>query len=237
MGGEGGGVAPGTRKQAGEQVFGEQTRVFGEQAKEQADEEVGDLRRVFPPFAEPFGEPGELAGGLFRDLGGGFGRTQPGGVVEHRVEQGELGGVEQVVERQFVHPFDRVGKVGVDADELGVGHHEQGRVLQALPVLQELVIRPVEVGVFAFIFPGEKVLFPDIGEPPAGSRFERETAPGFIRFRGGAVPDQFTHVQEVLLVKRAFFELHGAPFVDEGLRGHCPSFWLPLSYLGAGAGG
>jgi hypothetical protein len=79
--------------------------------------------------------------------------------------------------------------------------------------------------VFAFVFPGEAALIPDVGPALAaglfvGAALEGEALAGGVVFGGGGVAEQAAEVKEVLLGGRAFFELGAAPFGDEVLGCH-----------------
>jgi len=56
----------------------------------------------------------------------------------------------------------------MDDDLLDVGDDKQRRVLERLAVLEQLLIGLVEIGVRAFVLPGEEALLPDIrpARPP-----------------------------------------------------------------------
>ena len=66
-------------------------------------------------------------------------------------------------QRDFMRALGGVVKIGVDADDVHVAHHQQRRVFQVGAVFEKLVIGGVEVFLFALVFPAEEIFFPDIG--------------------------------------------------------------------------
>ncbi len=183
---------------------------------------MGDGLGVFAPFAQDFGETGEFAGGFFGDVLWGLRGLEGFGLVEEGVQPTLPVLGQQIVEGDGVDALDGVGEVGVYENGVDVGYDEEGRVLQGLAVLEQLLIGFVEVGVFAFVLPGEVVFFPDVGPALAAASlgragFEGEGLAGGVFFGGGGVADEAAEVDEVLLAGGAFFEGGVAPFVDEVL--------------------
>jgi hypothetical protein len=129
---------------------------------------------------------------------------------------------EQIVELDREHLLHRVGEVGMDRDLLHVGHDEQGRVLQALAVLQQLLVGFGEVGVFALVLPGEKAALPDIGPALAaallvGAGLEGVARAARVVLHGGGVADQAAQVDKMLLVTATFLDGSLPPLLDECL--------------------
>ena len=52
----------------------------------------------------------------------------------------------------------------MDADQLGVGDDEQGRIFERVLVGEELRVGGIEVLLVALVLPAEEAAFPDIGE-------------------------------------------------------------------------
>jgi hypothetical protein len=125
----GGGDQP--RKQA----IGQQADVFGEQAEQQPDQEVGGALRVFAVLAQQLGQLGELARRGLGDLCGGLRGAEGLVIIEDIAQALEPGRREQVVERDGEDLLDGVGEVGMDDDLLDVGDDQQRRVLERLAVL------------------------------------------------------------------------------------------------------
>ena len=218
--------------QAGEEVIGQEFNVFGEEAKQKTNQEVGDLRAGIAVLAQTVGELGKFSGDFLGNTGAGFGRAELLGVIEDGPQLGQALWGEQIIQGQRRHLLDGVSEVGVNDDALDVGNDEQRRVLERFPVEQELVIGFVQVLVFALVLPGEEALFPNIG--PAltapllvGSRFESEVLAGRIIFGGCGMADQATEIEEMLLSGGLLTQISVAPFGDEvlgGERWHCAVF-------------
>ena len=214
----------GTRDQAREQVGGQDADILGEEAEEQPDQEVGDGggRMIVPP--QGLGDAGEVGRGLLGDLGGGDGRAQRLRVGEGFAQQIELGRLQQVVEGEFIGDPDGVGEVGVDAKALAVADDQERRVAERAAVEQQLAVGFVQVGVVAFVLPGEVVALPDVGVALSAGRLGRarlEGVPGARRIGFGrrGMVEQPAEVDEMFLRHRALVQLDGTPFGDEGLGG------------------
>ena len=192
LGDERGGAGVGGGDQLGEQAVGEQADILGEEAEEQADQEVGDALGLLAVAAQQRGELGEVAGGLLRDLLGGLGGAERLGVGEEVAQPLEALGGKQVVEGDRGDLLDGVGEVGVDDDAVDVADHEERRVLEALAVLEELLVGAGEVGVLALVLPGEAAALPDIGPALAAAlaistRLEGEAGARRVVLLGGGV--------------------------------------------------
>src|SRR5947209_2454529 len=68
---------------------------------------------------------------------------------------------------------DRIGEVRANDDAVEVGDHEEGWVLQRLPIVEELFIGLFEVLVMAFVLPTEVPAKPDVRPPTATARLGR----------------------------------------------------------------
>lgn len=209
--------------QAGEEVGRQQTDVFGKQAEQQPNEEVGRLLRTLAPPTQQIGQPRELAGRLPGDLLRGLRRAQLRGVVEGVVEMPALLGHQQIVQCDRVDALDGVGEVGVNEDAFDIGDDEERRVLQRLAVLEQLLIGAVQVGVLALVLPGEVALLPDVG--PAltaalfgGAGFEGEPRAVGVGLGRRRVVEEPADVDEVFLGGGAFFQRGVPPLGDEVLR-------------------
>ena len=102
---------------------------------------------------------------------------------------------QQIVEGERGHRVDGVGEVGMNDDAIHVAHDQQRRVLQIQSVLQQLTVRLVEIGVFAFILPAKVTTLENIGKPMAAvllgrTVLKRKAFAGRIVFRRGRVIDK-----------------------------------------------
>ena len=114
----------------------------------------------------------------------------------------------------------RVHEIGVDDDALHIRNHQQRRIEQRFPVLQQLLIGRIQVFVLALVLPGEKALLPYIcpaltAALLADTRLEGEGVAGGIGLRWRGMPHQAAKIDEMLLRCGAFFQLRMTPFGDE----------------------
>jgi hypothetical protein len=91
----------------------------------------------------------------------------------------------------------------VDLKAVQVAHHQQRRILQRLPILQQLLVGGAQVLVLALVFPGEVAALPDIGEPAAtadllDALLEGVVGAGWVLVRGGNIKHS-AQVDEVFL--------------------------------------
>ena len=137
-----------------------------------------------------------------------------------------------------------VGPVGCNAETSHIRHDQQWWVFQRQRILSQLAERLVEVGVFALVLPGEVTSFPHVRPAVfAGvlSRAALEAIPlarGVV-FRRRGLAEQTAKVEEVLLGRRALFQLGSLPLGDELVRGHPlgPSSRSERSAQGTDSGG
>ena len=97
-----------------------------------------------------------------------------------------------------------VGEIGVDDDALDVADDQERRVLQRFSVLEELLIRLLQVSIGSLVLPAEEALLPDVGKPLAaggllnrlleGKRLSRR-----IKVSGATMPQQIAKVEKMLL--------------------------------------
>jgi hypothetical protein len=120
----------------------------------------------------------------------------------------------------------------VDHEPRHVADHQQRRVLQRLPVLEELVVRLLEARAGALVLPGEEAALPDVGPAVAAAvlaraPLEREPVALRIDLRRLRVLEQLAQVEEVLLRRRPLGEVGGAPLGDElgGVQRRTSSAW------------
>lgn len=71
--------------------------------------------------------------------------------------------MEEVGEDELVDAGGQVFELGVDFKADEVADDEEGRVVEHLVVLIELLVGLFEVAAFGFVFPGEPAAFPDVG--------------------------------------------------------------------------
>ena len=185
--GEDGRVVACRRGQATQQAGGQQAGILGEHAEEELVEEVGDVVRLVAAAAQALGERGEvlrcLGGQLVSCLAG----PQLLGMLHDGPQQPQrLGRVgEEIVEVERVDDRGRVREVGVDLEAVEVADDEQRRVLEGLPVLQELVVGGLQVLALALVLPGEVAALPDVGEAVAAARSSRRPSRRRTRRRSG----------------------------------------------------
>ena len=224
LGDKGLGLGAGVLDHAGEKSGRQQLGVFGEQAEQQTDQEMGNLLGILAVAAQDGSQAGKVAGGSlgdFIDGLAGFELFRPEeGVAQDRqlVRIGEVGQLDLVV------LLDGVGEIGMDDDLIGVRDDQQRRVLERLAVLEQLVVSLLQIFMLAFVLPTEVAAVPDVGPAIAAfllgdAIFEGEEIAFGIQIDRGFVPDQAAEVDEVFLAGRALFELDVAPFVDEFLGG------------------
>ncbi len=97
-----------------------------------------------------------------------------------------------------------VGEVGVDDDAVHVADDQQGRVLQRLAVLEELVVGRPEVLALPLVLPAEAVLLPDVRPALAAALLGRpllegEPLPRPVGVRWLLYAEQVTEIVEVRL--------------------------------------
>jgi hypothetical protein len=105
--------------------------------------------------------------------------------------------------------LDGAGEIGVDLKAVEIANDEQRRVLQALAVLEQLLISGLEVFVFALVFPAELALHPHVGPTFAavtGLHALLEGVPQSARIdlRRLGLAEQLAQVEEMLLASAAF---------------------------------
>ena len=157
--------------------------------------------------------------------GAGALRLQSLRIVEDRMKDLPLVGVEQVFHRQRVGLGDRVGPRRHDPEMLGVAGDMQRRVLQRRGVARELFQRLVEVALALLVLPGEITALPHVGEAVAAAGLGHAFLEGVVlaapvRLDGGRVIEQSTQVDEVLLRRGPFGEAVAFPLLDEFMRRH-----------------
>jgi hypothetical protein len=183
--------------------------------------------------AEVLGDLGDALGRLGGDGLHGLVRPEFIGFEEDGPEDLQLLRLAQVVQREGVLHPPRAGEVGVDLDALHVGDDEEGRVLQRLPVEEELVVGLAEVGPRLLVLPAEEALFPHVGPALTGvvlvrPLLEGEALCGLVHFGGGGVAHEGAEVHEVLLVGRALREPGALPLSHERQRVHEPPPAQPI---------
>ena len=232
---------------AGEDAFGQEADVLGEEGEDEAVEEVGDLAGVEAALAQRDGDLAHGAGGV-----GGDRLADRAGLEllrgdEDRADDLEVPGVAELLEADLVDLLPGGGEVGVDHQAVHVAGDEERRVLEVGAVLVELEVGGVEVLVLALVLPGEVAALPDVG--PAvravllrsalleGEEVAGGVDPGaiyWIALRAWGVVEEIAEVEEVLLGGGALGELDPAPLVDElgdvhGLTTRPPAEALPGS--------
>ena len=240
--GELGGVVLAGLDQVGHQASRQQADVLGEEAEEDAVEEVGDGFGFVSTVLHGAGEVGEARGGGLGDFVRGLARAQVLRFDHHGAKDAHgLGGLVaaggEVVEGDLVDAGSSVGEVGVDLDAVHVADDEGGRVFEVFAVVEELAVGGGEVGAVALVLPAEVSALPDVG--PALSAGAEALGAGLegvglacgVGFSGGLDAEEPAEVEEVFLGGGALAAGVFLPLVGElgggegcGLR-HCSSCW------------
>jgi hypothetical protein len=208
-----------------EHVARQQAHVFGENAENEAVDEMRNGFRVVPAFPESLREGGEAARRLLGQPLARLARAQPFGVEEGRGEEIACRAVCQVLDVEGMHLLDGVGPVGVDPEPRHVRHGQERRVLERDGVLLQLGKGPVEVLLRTFVLPREAFAAPDVGPAFTAGRLAGtllEGKPFAFRVGGDRIGDaeQGAEVVEVRLRGGALLELDAAPLGDEVVRLH-----------------
>jgi hypothetical protein len=135
----------------------------------------------------------------------------------------EVSGFADFFERDGVNFVGRVGKVGVNFDDVGIAHHEQRRIVQGQRIGHQLFQGFAQVAPRGFVFKPEVALLPHIRPTLPGSGAGR-TALEAIGFGSNWGWSWHAHegaqVYEVELITGALFERVVFPLFDELLRCH-----------------
>lgn len=185
-----------------------QCHVLGEEAEEQLRKEVGDSVRLVaaPARTEPLGQCGEPACHVLGDLRTRLLRLQRLWIFHRCAKQTQRLGrrIQKIIQREIVDDLPRTGEVRVDLESVQIAHDEQGRILQRLPVLQQLLVRVGKVRALLLVLPREAIPLPDVGESlPSflllGALLECVPFAGWVRLVGCRYTDHPAEVDEVLL--------------------------------------
>ena len=210
---------------AREQVVGQQTHVLGEHAEDQPVDEMRHGLRVVAAVPQRLRQRREPLRRALGDLLPRLAGPQPLGVGQRPLELVASGRVPQVFQPELVGQADAVGPVGADAEALQVADDQQRRVLQRQRVLPQLPEGGVQVGVGAFVFPGEVVALPHVG-PAVAARVLPRAALEAVALAGGVgfdrrrLVEHAAQVVEVRLRRLAFLQLGRRPLGDELVRRH-----------------
>ena len=211
----------------GQDALRQQAHILGEEAEQHAVEEVRDRLGVVAAIMHRARDPGEAGGRGPRHLVGRLPRPQRRRLGHHRAQHAQrlrralpAGG--QVVERHAVDAGPGVGEVGVDLDAVHVAHHQQGRILQRLAVVEQLAIGGRQVAARPLVLPAEVAPLPDVGPAlaaarPRRPRLERVAPPRRVRLVGRRHAQQPAEVDEVLLRRGALASGVLTPLGHEGL--------------------
>jgi len=112
----------------------------------------------------------------------------------------------------------------MDFEPVEIAHDEQGRVLERLAVVEQLLVGSRQVRSLALVLPSEMVLLPDVGEPVAagsllGALLERIMLIGRVVVRSW-VSEHPAQVDEVLLGRGALGTRAARPLGRELRRRH-----------------
>jgi len=116
--------------------------------------------------------------------------------------------LEEVLKIECVDRGWRIREVRVDLKAVEVAHHEERWVVQGFAVLQELLVRGLQVLPLALVFPGEMAAFPDVRESVSTSRL------------AGALLESIGIACRVAVVRRG--DADHAAEIDEVLLGGSP---------------
>ena len=172
----------------------QQFYAVGKEAEYQLIDEMRDIfRRVAALQAERDG--GKFVGRFSGDGGAGFLRLELVRVEEHRAQNIEPARIGEIVERQLVGFWNRVGPGGADQEPIGIAGDLQRRVFQRRRVADQLRERVVEVALLLLVLPREETLLPDISKTLAAAGLghallERERGAGRIGRHRIVVPQQ-----------------------------------------------
>ena len=199
------GVALALRHQPGEEFLGQQVDVLGKEAEEQADQVVGDGLRVVTPLAQMGGEAAKVAAASSVTWAEVICGRKASTLKKMLRSSFQPRRRQQVVERERNVVVDGVGEVGVDQQAAEVADDEQGRILQRLTVLEQLLVGRVQVGAGLLVLDGKATLVPDVGVALAALLLrdlllEDEGLVVDVGVRGGGVIDQQAEVGDVRLV-------------------------------------
>lgn len=174
---------------------------------------------------EPVGDLSDELGGLGGDGFGGLARAEGFGVGEECAEDVEVLGFGEAGQVESVDALGGAGEVGVDFEAVEVADDQERWVFEVFTVLEQLFVGGGEVFVFAFVFPAEVIVHPDVGPAVAAVGFMDaafESVPGAVGvgFGGFGLAEELAQVEEVLLASAAFGEISGLPFVDKFVGRH-----------------
>ena len=192
-----------------EHAVRQQADVFGEHAKHEPVDEVGDRLRFVTALPQALRQRRESRRRALGDSLPGLAGPQPFGIGKRPLELVAHNRVRQVFQLELVGKADAVGPVGADAESQHVGDDKQRRVLQRQRVLAELGEGGVQVGVRALVLPGEVMALPNVGPAIAAgflarAALEAVVLAGGVGLGGGRLIQQPAQVDEVFLRRRAF---------------------------------
>jgi hypothetical protein len=181
-----------------EESFRQEAGVFGEEAKDDAVEEPGDapilpLRDVHLrprlriaqlaalALLQRSGDARDLRGEFLGDLRGGALRLKKIRLAKEGAEQVNVFGFIDLAVRELVSFLDGAVEICLNDVAIKIADHEERRILEGLAITQELFVSRLEIFLFAFVFPGEAVLFPNIGETALFARFRIVLACFFLQ--------------------------------------------------------
>jgi hypothetical protein len=159
-------------------------------------------------------------------------------LAKEGAEQVNVFGFIDLAVRELVSFLDGAVEICLNDVAIKIADHEERRILEGLAITQELFVSRLEIFLFAFVLPGEAVLFPNIGETALFARFRIVLACFFLqkkylgvfddtfleakRFRAGRVgfgrrffPEKPADVTEMFLVGRGLFSLEPVPLLLE----------------------
>src|SRR5260221_6429209 len=170
-------------------------------------------------------EASEVSCGPFRDLIERLLRFEHVRVVKERPQDSEMLRLRHLVICEPIDPLRRIGEVRVDLEGIHVADNQQGRVIEVVTVLEQLLVGICEARVAALVLPGEVPLEPDISESLTTTSLldtalkGEECAIG-VRLGRCGMPEHPAQIQEVLLGGCAFLEIHIVPLGGEFLWSH-----------------
>ena len=124
---------------------------------------VGQLNGL--TFLERTRDRSDLSGQFFSDFRGRSLRFKKFRLGEHRAQQVQHRRTVDVRIGELVRLLHRAVEIRADDVAIEIADYEQRWVKQRFAITQQLLIRCIEVLLFAFVFPSETTFLPNVCEP------------------------------------------------------------------------
>ena len=138
-----------------------------------------------------FGQRRKPIGGLLCYLRRQLDLLEERGLFEDRLQSLAASRRQEIIEQQRARALPRVGEVGMDDNAIDVAHDQQRWILQGFPVVQQLLVRLVQVGVLALVLQSKEAVLEHVGKALAAGGFRRG---------GRRMADQAAEIDEVFLI-------------------------------------